>query len=322
MQTTIDRKRIIIFVAIAYGISIALGLAIYFNGGLFSKYPWEMWPSAILMLQALMFAPLVANIATRLITREGWSNTLLRPHVRRSWRLYLAAWFLPILASFVGGAIYFLLFPSRFDASAQWASDAGLLGIWKDADPVTLFLAGVGMALVGSATLGLLLSFGEEFGWRAYLLPKLMPLGGRRAVLLVGVIHGAWHWPVILLGYEYGFGYWGEPVVGPLLFVVFVLFLSAFLAWLTLRSGSVWPAALGHAAINASAVQMFPYLIGDADRLVGPLPVGIIGSLGYAILALLIFFSARALAPMAGPRPSSPSTGYAPRVATAGGVSH
>jgi len=36
---TIDRKRIFIFVAISYGISIALGLAIYSSGGLFQPLP-------------------------------------------------------------------------------------------------------------------------------------------------------------------------------------------------------------------------------------------------------------------------------------------
>jgi membrane protease YdiL (CAAX protease family) len=290
-------------VGIAYAVSIAVGLVIYSNGGLFSKYPWEMAPAAVPLLQALMFAPLVANIATRLVTREGWSNTLLRPNFRRGWRFYLAAWLLPIVATIVGGAIYFLLVPSRFDPSMTWARDAGLLGSASEMAPGALFITSVLMALATGATMGLLLGFGEEFGWRGYLLPKLMPLGGRKAVLLVGVIHGIWHWPIILLGYEYGFGYWGAPVVGPLLFVVFVLCLSAFLAWVTLRSGSVWPAAIGHGAINASAVLMLPFASGELDRLIGPLPVGIVGGLGYIVLAMLIFFSTRALEPMAMPVP-------------------
>lgn len=312
MNSTIDRKRILIFVAIAYGISIALALAAYFNGGLFIRYPWFFAPSAIVLMQGLMFAPLVANIATRLITREGWANTLLRPNLRRAWPFYLAAWFLPFLASIVGGVIYFLLFPSRFDASMTWARDMGLLGVAKDWDPGTLFIVQLGAAVATAATMGLLLGFGEEFGWRGYLLPKMMPLGGRKAVVWVGVIHGIWHWPFIFMGYEYGFGYWGEPVVGPLLFVVFILCLSVFLAWVTLRSGSVWPAALGHGAINASAMLMAPFLTSDPDPLIGPFMVGIVGGLGYALLALLIFFSARALVPTAGPQlargGSSPTT--------------
>jgi membrane protease YdiL (CAAX protease family) len=308
MNMKIDRKRIFVFVAIAYGISIALAVVVYLNGGLglSGDNPFVVAPQAVVLLQVLMFAPLVANIATRLITREGWSNTLLRPNLRWGWRFYLAAWFLPVLATIVGGAIYYLLFPSRFDLSMTWAREMGLIAIGKDLDPGTFFIVQVAIALALAATIGLLLSFGEEFGWRAYLLPKLMPLGGRKAVLLVGVIHGVWHWPFIFMGYEYGFGYWGAPVVGPLLFVVFVVYLSAFLAWVTLHTSSVWPAALGHAAINASVILMVYFVRGDLDRLIGPLPVGIVGWLGYAVLALLIFFSPRALAPAAGPRPVEP----------------
>lgn len=298
MNTTIDRKRILLFVAIAYGISIALAVVVYANGGLglSRDNPFVVAPQAVVFLQVLMFAPLVANIVTRLVTREGWSNTLLRPNLRRGWRFYLAAWFLPVVATIVGGAIYYLLFPGRFDPSMTWAREMGLVAIGKDWDPGTFLLVQVAMALALSMTMGLLLSFGEEFGWRAYLLQKLMPLGGRKAVLLVGVIHAVWHWPFILLGYEYGFGYPGAPVVGPLLFVVFGLFLSAFLAWVTLRTGSVWPAALGHAAVNASVLLMVFFVRGDLDRLVGPLPVGIIGALGYALLAVLILLNACALA--------------------------
>jgi len=312
MITTIDRKRIFIFVTIAYGISIALGLALYFNGGVIGSSPFVLTPLASALMTMLMFAPTVAHLVTRLITREGWSNTLLRPNFRRGWRFYLAAWFLPILATIVGGAIYYLLFPGQFDPSMAWAREIGMVP--KDVDSGTYLIIQIGQILVMALTMVLVLCFGEEFGWRAYLLPKLMPLGSRKAVLQVGIIWGVWHWPFILMGYEYGFGYWGEPVVGPLLFLVFTICLSAFLAWVTLRSGSVWPAALGHAVINASGLLMFYFLTGDPDRLIGPLPVGIIGGLGYALLALLIFFSARALAPIASPAPADKALSEEPGV--------
>jgi membrane protease YdiL (CAAX protease family) len=310
MISTIDRRRIFIFAAIAYGISIALGLVIFFGGGLFGDDTSGLNPrqSATILLMALMFAPTVANIGTRLITREGWSNTLLRPNLRRGWPIYLAAVFLPILATIVGGAIYYLIFPSRFDISMTWAREAGIFvgSIGEDWVPGVFFLYMVAMILVTIVPVGLLLSFGEEFGWRGYLLPKLMPMGSRKAVLLLGVIHGAWHWPIIFMGYEYGLGYWGAPIVGPLLFLLFTTYLSVFLAWVTLRSGSVWPAALGHAAINASALLMFFYSTGDTARLVGPTAVGIVGGLGYGLLALLILVSTRALAPIASPVPAKP----------------
>jgi membrane protease YdiL (CAAX protease family) len=302
MNSTIDRKRIFIFAAVAYGMSIALGLALYLDGGVIGSSPFDLTQLARLLMPVLMFAPTVAHIATRLITHEGWSNTLLRPNFRRGWRFYLAAWFLPVLATIVGGAIYFLLFPSRFDLSMTGAREMGTIPQGMNAG--MYLIVQVGYILAVAAPINLIVGFGEEFGWRAYLLQKLMPLGTRKAVLLVGVIHAVWHYPFILQGYEYGFGYWGAPVVGALIYVAFVLYLGVFLAWVTLRSGSVWPAALGHGVINASVLwPMHAYLRGDADWLTGPQPMGIVGGLGYAVLALLIFFSARALAPTASPGP-------------------
>jgi membrane protease YdiL (CAAX protease family) len=294
MISTIERKRIFIFVAIAYGISIALGLALYFNGGVIGSSPFDLTRLAFALMAGLMFAPLVANIVTRLVTHEGWSNTLLRPNFRRGWRFYLAAWFLPVLATILGGVIYFLLFSSRFDLSMTSMREMG--AIPKDMNAGRYLIVQVGSILTVAALFNLLVGFGEEFGWRAYLLQKLMPLGSGKAVLLVGVIHAVWHYPFIFMGYEYGLSYWGAPVVGPLIYVVFVLYLSAFLAWVTLRSGSVWPAALGHGVINASVLLMSAFVGGDPHWLIGPQPMGIVGGLGYALLALLIFFSSRALA--------------------------
>jgi membrane protease YdiL (CAAX protease family) len=289
VNSTIDRKRILIFVAIAYGLSIAMGVVIFLGGGL---------PRLNVLLSVLMFAPMIAHIATRLITREGWSNTFLRPDLSRGrWRYYLAAWFLPPVAIIVGGVIYYLLFPGQFDPSMTDAREAGLIG--STMGPWVFFITQMGIAIVSLVPpLGqvLFLSFGEEFGWRAYLLQKLMPLGPHKAAVLVGAIWGVWHWPAILMGFNYGLGYWGAPVVGPLLFVLVLMFESAFYAWVTLRSGSVWPAAIAHGVHNTSNKLMWFFLSGASNPLLGPGTQGIIGSLGYAVLALLIFFNPRALA--------------------------
>ena len=307
MLSKIDRKRIYIFTAIAYAAYIVVALAIFVDGGLFSVYPTEKTPLAQGLMTLVMFAPAVANVVTRGITGEGLSNMLLRPNLRRGWPLYLAALFLPALAILAGGAIYYLLFPSKFDPSTTFArEELGKIAVGGATDPLPFILIQTACGIVSSLP-SIYMMFGEEFGWRGYLQQKLMPLGPRKAVLLVGAIWAVWHWPAIFLGLNYLKGYWGEPVVGPLLWVWTLLPVSVLYGWLTLRSGSVWPAAIAHGVNNACCGLMLWFLRGPLDIpvlvLIGPSTGGIIGSLGWFLIALPIFLIPGALAPTAGPQP-------------------
>ena len=47
--------------------------------------------------------------------------------------------------------------------------------------------------------IAVLLALGEEIGFRGYLLPRLLELGPKRAMILSGFLHGTWHLPLILL---------------------------------------------------------------------------------------------------------------------------
>jgi membrane protease YdiL (CAAX protease family) len=191
------------------------------------------------------------------------------------------------------------MFPAQFDPSMSYVLQA--YGGEVPANTTIWTIALNRLLVAAVATLPTLpVMLGEELGWRGYLLPKLMPLGGRKAVLLIGVIHGAWHWPFFPMGYNYGFDRIGLPLVAAaLLYLVVVILFSTFFAWLTLRSGSVWPAAVAHGTINNMADLMVSYMRTAPNTLVGPAPLGIIGMLGFALLAAPIYFSRSALAPMA-----------------------
>jgi membrane protease YdiL (CAAX protease family) len=191
-----------------------------------------------------------------------------------------------------------VLFPGHFDPSMSYAREKTTDPVLIGMEPWAFFITQVGLAIVQPWSVTLFLSLGEEFGWRAYLLPKLMSLGPGKAVLLVGIIHGIWHWPSIFMGSDYGFGYWGAPVVGPLLFVMTTCFASVVYAWVTLRSNSVWPAALFHGAFNVSNTLVWIFFTGELHTLIGPGAQGVVGMLGYAVLALMILFSPRALVPV------------------------
>ena len=298
MNSRIDRKRVFIFVAITYGITVVGAVAMFLSGGISSDFAPQTNLAGVVML-VIAFAPALANLATRLITREGWSNTLLRPNIRRGWRFYLAACILPLVAIFLGGAIYFVLFPGKFDLSMGFARETGRISATNTL--ATVMGAEISERLVVILYLTFVV-WGEEYGWRAYLLPKLMPLGGRKAVLLVGAIWGVFHWPMIFLGFQYGLDYWGAPIVGPVLFVLIILSPSVVYSWLTLRTRSVWPACVAHGVNNAFCTLLTYFVQGEPNALIGPGVEGVVGCLGYVLVALPIFLIPAALAAPAAAR--------------------
>lgn len=104
-----------------------------------------------------------------------------------------------------------------------------------------------------------------------------------RGILLVGVIWGAWHRPLVLMGYNYP----GHPVLGMVLMTLYTTGLAIVLGYAVLRSGSVLLAAYLHALNNQ--VESFIVAIGyrpfDSAFSFG---IGIYGIATVAIIALLI----------------------------------
>jgi membrane protease YdiL (CAAX protease family) len=91
---------------------------------------------------------------------------------------------------------------------------------------------------------------GEEVGWRGYLLPSLLSLGIWPAMLVTGVLHGLWHFPVILLTPYYHAA--GSPWIVLPEFLVVLTLAGVLYGYLRLSTGSLWPPILLHASINLS----------------------------------------------------------------------
>ncbi len=285
MNGNIDRKRIAIYALFAYGIAW-LGLAVVMKGGPVGNLIADDTLNQVILIAVYMGAPAIASLLTRLVTREGWWDMHLRPHLRRGWPYYLLCWFALPLLLIAGAAVFFALFPQYYDASLSGLRKALKVATgdpWVPA--ITMTFISVLIAPVTNAATCL----GEELGWRAYLLPRLMPLGGRKAILVTGVIWGAWHWPLIAMGHNYGLSYPGAPWLGMLVMVWFTVVFGTFLGWATLRSGSVWPAVIGHGVLNELAATPFLFMQGQPNQLLGPAVAGLIGSIGLAAVALVLF---------------------------------
>ncbi len=297
MTQNLDTRRIAVYLAFAFGIAWSAGLVIYLTGGLSnspSLAPGIPITLALALLATVyMGAPALAHVLTRVLTREGWRDTYLRPQLRRGWPYWVAAWFLPGILTILGGVVYFALFPGYFDPSLSvvrnmLAQAAQQTGQPVPLSPVMVVVAQTIQAMLIAPLINGLFTFGEEFGWRAYLQPRLLPLGERRAFVLMGVIWGVWHWPVIAMGYNYGADYPGAPWLGMLAMVWFTLLIGTLIGWLALRGGSVWPAVIGHAAVNGIAGLAMLFAQGKPNLLIGPTPLGVVGSAAWAAVALWI----------------------------------
>lgn len=311
-------RRIGIFILIAFLISWSTAAVIYFTGGLANSpilIPGTGLSLAFLLLLApYMWGPALANLLTRWLTREGWSEHMLNANLRRGWPFYLAAWFLPGILTILGAWVFYQVFPGLYDSELSLYREQIRAASGADfpLPSMALIVVQVVQAMLLSPILNVIGTFGEEFGWRGYLLPKLMPLGGRKAVLLVGVIWGVWHWPVIAMGYNYGFEYPGAPLLGLLAMVWFTLVLGVFFGWVTIKSQSVWPAVIAHGAINGIAAIGTLFLNSQPNTLLGPAPTGILASVPFTVIALLILLLPGALQKPAPPPQEPQIDGTAP----------
>ena len=292
-RNIVDWKRIRIYIAFAFGIAWLAGLGIYLTGGL-AESPYTL----LLLTVGYMGAPALAHVLTRLLTREGWQDLYLRPNFRQGWLYWLVCWIAPVLFTFAGMAIFFALFPQYFDPSLSMVQKMmqGTTGqAVPEINPWIIVISQTVTALLIAPILNAIPILGEEFGWRAYLQPKLMPLGGRKAMIWMGVIWGLWHAPIIAMGHNYGLDYPGAPWPGILAMTWFTFVFGTFIGWASLRAGSVWPAVIGHGALNGIAGIYLFFTQGNPNLLLGPVVAGFGGSLGIAVVALVILLRRNAL---------------------------
>ncbi|MGN0662606.1 MAG: lysostaphin resistance A-like protein [Faecalibacterium sp.] len=246
-------------------------------------------------LMVTMLCPLAAVLVVTRLFGHRPSGVKWRPQFRGKLRFWLAAWFGPAVFAVLGAALYFLIFPSRFDPSGSYlkammgeavAEQLAQQGI----TPTVYALICLVQALTYAPLVNMLFAVGEEAGWRGFMLPMLKERFGLwKGRIIGGVIWGIWHWPVMLLsGYEYGTDYLGAPVLGLAVFCLVCFAWSTLLDILYEKTNCIWVPAIGHGAINASAGVASAFIRTEDlyYSVLGPMPVGLIAILPALVLAV------------------------------------
>ncbi len=246
-------------------------------------------PKATWLLPLMMFAPSLGVIAALWLDPEESPRDFTGLRLGERWGWYWAfAWLVMplfcVAAPFVGSlfGVYELDLREFSGFRELVVANAGEAA-FDELSVQRLIALQLGAILIAPILNGVF-TFGEEFGWRGYLLPKLLPLGQLRALLLSGVIWGVWHVPVILLGHNYP----NAPVLGVLLMTLFCVLMGILLGWMRLATKSVWPAVIAHAALNGSAGATLLFYRSGSEP--DPTLVGITGWTGWILPALVIAF--------------------------------
>lgn len=237
VSTHVNWREVTIFSLLAYGFSWAVSIPMVlpqlkqvFSTG---TAPDVTQGPSLDAFGLTMFGPMIAALVMRLLlSKDGLKGTL---GAWRSWKYYLAA---------IGS-------PALFGAILILFNHVTSLGryVWPTSQPPLWLVYPLSVLL--NAVLKGALGLSEEYGWRGYLLPRLLQLGEIKGTLVLGLIWAFWHLPFILSGLNYP---GQDPLLSTLLFIGVVLVLTFPYTWLYRASrGSAFIVSVFHVTSNVVA---------------------------------------------------------------------
>lgn len=232
-----------------------------------------------------MFLPAIVSIV---LQKYLYKKTLTKPlfiHIRFNKWLILAI-FLPIILSILSVVVSSFLPGVEINLSGDnnnilrdMKLDPQRAKEYMDninrTPPVVIFMIFILQAVVAACTANGLAAFGEELGWRGYMLRHLSHWSFGKVCLLTGFVWGIWHFPLILMGHNYP----SAPYWGVLFIVVFCMLISPIMTYLVIKTKSVITAAVFHGSINATAALHLYYLKGGNN-----LSNGLLGYSGFTVI--------------------------------------
>jgi uncharacterized protein len=235
-----------------------------------------------------MFLPtLSVIIVKKWVHREEISTDLLISFKLNKW--FLVAWLImPVITfSSVGVSLLFndVTYSSEMAGFVKRLEplmspeQIEQMKLSLDSLPVNFLWIILFQGLIAGLTVNAVAGFGEELGWRGFLLSEFKGMKFIKASIIIGFIWGLWHAPLILMGHNYP----QHPQVGVLMMIGLSILLTPLFIYITIKSKSVIAASVMHGTMNAVAGISIMLIEGGND-----LTVGIAGFSGFITIALFI----------------------------------
>ena len=250
-------------------------------------------PKGLMLFSTVyMFFPMLTALVFQAIDKEKFNHTGL-VNFKFSW-VWLVAWLLPVVMVFLCILVNGMMpgveltynseqlinqYQIPEDQQDLVREQMGQLPAWLMA--VSVVFSG----LLAGVSINAIASFGEEYGWRNYLVGALREVRFWKAALFIGVVWGIWHFPLILMGHNYP----NEPRWGVLLMVVMCILLGAIELYFVLKTKSMIVAAVIHGTFNALAGTIIYFTLGGNDFLNGMPGLSGFITMALAILGIWIY---------------------------------
>ncbi len=229
------------------------GLAVFFVMLVAASLPLEYGIAKngldLTLVVLLTFSPAFASVVARLVMGDGFRDISFKLD-RRMWRSFSLGVLYPVVVGLPAYSLAWSLGLARFEPPVI--------------HPLGFAVAGDGplermvVCAIFASTVGLLgmipLAIGEEVGWRGFMLTRLMEARVPRPVLTSAFIWALWHVPLLASGHYI-------PSPNPVVSIFFFFISASGTAWvmakLRLKTGSVWPPIVLHAAWNSIIGNFF-----------------------------------------------------------------
>ena len=234
-----------------------------------------------------MLLPLMIAVVVQKVDKDKLASTgLLRFNV--SW-LWLVAWMLPVVIVLLTILVNMLMPGCEFNADLSSIipvdsvpeEQKELFALFMN--PAVMIVVTIMSGLFAGVTINAVFAFGEEYGWRNYLVDALREKKFVCATVFIGLVWGLWHFPLILLGHNYP----QHSVVGVFMMVIFCVLASFIETYLVIKAKSVFPAAIFHGTLNAVAGLNVLVIKGGNDLINGA--AGLSGFIVMAIVIMIVY---------------------------------
>lgn len=273
MAPNINRKKIYIYLLLSFGISWTVAAAM-------KLLHIELGSISATVLLGLLYMPgpaIATFITQKLIYKEGFQSYGWSFDKKAlKWLFLTPLFFLALIGLtfvFIGifGNTHVIESFGQLDFT-QENFDRQFMQLIQDKVDVSnvklpslsatlMFGVFILQGILAGATVNVPFMFGEELGWRGLMLKETQSLGFIRSALLIGLVWGLWHLPIILMGHNYP----SNPYAGVLMMCVFTISLCPLFAYVRLKTKTILGPCLLHGMINATGALFVLYVANGND---------------------------------------------------------